>query len=77
MRAGGSGSSSPGLHAMAMLAWVPASPTSLTLLTRYVPASTGTHGNKLTSHRGVMPSHCGGVFVVLASWRAAPAPSVG
>ncbi len=44
---------------------------SLTRLTRYVPASTGVHGKSCTSQRGVVPIHCGGVLVVLASWRAA------
>src|SRR3954470_18841016 len=52
------------------------SPPSLTLLTRYVPASTGVHGNRLTSQRGVEPIHWGGVLVVFASWRAPCAPSV-
>src|SRR5688572_14731542 len=55
---------------------IPDSPASLTLLTRYVPASTGTHGNKLTNQRGVTPTHCGGVLVVFANWRAASAPNV-
>ena len=36
-----------------------------------MPASTGTQGRKETSQRGVMPDHCGRVFVALASWRAA------
>src|SRR5208283_973196 len=35
-----------------------------------MPASTGTQGRKETSQRGVMPDHCGRVFVALASWRA-------
>src|SRR5688572_29302184 len=49
---------------------------SFTLFTRYVPASTGVHGRKATSQRGVMPRQIGGVFVVLASCRAAWGPSV-
>src|SRR5450432_4069155 len=73
MNACGSGSPSLGLHSMPILP----SPPSLTLLTRYVPASTGVQGKRLTSQRGVVPSHCGGVLVVLASWRAPCAPSVG
>src|SRR5450432_1027554 len=72
MNACGSGSPSLGLHSMPILP----SPPSLTLLTRYVPASTGVQGKRLTSQRGVVPIHCGGVLVVLASWRAACAPSV-
>src|SRR5882757_2108156 len=44
---------------------------SFTRLTRYVPASTGVHGRKLTSQRGEMPPQIGGVFVVLASCLAA------
>src|SRR6186713_3247567 len=72
MNAPGRVSLSLGLQAMAMAS----SPPSFTLLTRYVPASTGVHGNKLTSQRGVTPIHCGGVLVVFASWRAASAPKV-
>src|SRR3954469_2645945 len=55
---------------------MPDASASLTLLTRYVPASTGAQGNRLTSQRGVVPTHWGGVLVVLASCRAAEAPSV-
>src|SRR6185436_9932847 len=55
---------------------MPDASASLTLLTRYVPASTGTHGSRLTSQRGVVPTHCGGVLVVFANCRAAAAPSV-
>src|SRR5580692_9816054 len=72
MKALGSLSPSLGLHSIP----IPFSPPSFTLFTRYVPASTGVHGSRLTSHRGVTPTHWGGVFVVLASWRAAGAASV-
>src|SRR5208282_5325710 len=41
-----------------------------------MPASTGTQGKNDTSQRGVMPDHCGRVFVALASWRAADSLSV-
>src|ERR1700755_226790 len=41
-----------------------------TLFTRYVPASTGTHCRKLTSHRGVIACIIGTVLVTVASWRA-------
>ena len=41
-----------------------------------MPASTGVHGRKLTSQRGVMPAHCARVLVALASCRAAPSASV-
>src|ERR1700677_3413353 len=40
-----------------------------------MPASTGTHCKRCTSHRGVMVDSCGTVLVVLASWRAALSPS--
>src|SRR5437868_13823884 len=43
---------------------------------RYVPASTGVHGKSWTSQRGVVPTHWGGVFVVLASCLAARSPSI-
>src|ERR1700733_15040618 len=72
MKAAGRSFASLGLHSIP----IPFSPPSFTLLTRYVPASTGVHGRRLTSQRGVTPTHCGGVFVVLASWRAACAPRV-
>src|SRR6186713_7454 len=72
MPATGKSSASLGLHSMPMAA----SRSSFTLLTRYVPASTGVQGSRLTSQRGVTPIHCGGVLVVLASWRAPPAPNV-
>src|ERR1700721_2949172 len=56
MNAVGSSFASLGLHSIP----IPFSPPSFTLLTRYVPASTGVHGRRLTSQRGGTPTHCGG-----------------
>src|SRR5258707_24635 len=58
-------------HSIATTASLP----SFTLFTRYVPASSGVQGRRLTSQRGVTPPQIGGVFVVLASWRAPWGPS--